>query len=67
MVNVKPADRLADPKIAEALAWPGELLNGHGWRYEVWSGCEPVMLENVRFLAGCRRPGLVAEDLVARA
>jgi hypothetical protein len=67
VVNVKPAGRLADPKIAEALAWPGELLAGHGWRYEVWSGCEPVVLENVRFLAGYRRPGVVDEDLVARA
>jgi hypothetical protein len=67
VVNVKPASRLTDPKIADALAWPGELFTGHGWRYEVWSGCEPVVLENVRFLAGYRRPGIVAEDLVARA
>lgn len=67
VVNVKPARRLADPKIAEALAWPGGLFTGHGWRYEVWSGCEPVVLENVRFLAGYRRPGIVDEDLVGRA
>src|SRR6266545_4913363 len=39
VVNVKPANRLADPKV----------------------------LENVRFLAGYRRPGIVAEDLIARA
>lgn len=26
MVNVKPASRLADPAVAEALAWPGELF-----------------------------------------
>lgn len=37
VVNVKPADRLADPKIADALRWPGELFTEHGWRYEVWS------------------------------
>ena len=37
VVNVKPADRLADPKIAEALAWPGELFRAHGWDYQAWS------------------------------
>lgn len=26
VVNVKQADRLQDPKIVEALAWPGELI-----------------------------------------
>jgi len=67
VVNVKPAERLADSRVAEALAWPGELFRGHGWRYEVWSGCDPVVLENVRFLAAYRRPGVVDEDLIARA
>jgi hypothetical protein len=67
VVNVKPAHRLTDPKVAEALAWPGELFTGHGWRYEVWSGCDTVVLENVRFLAGYRRSGVVDEDLIARA
>ncbi len=67
VVNVKPAERLADPAVAEALAWPGELFASHGWRYEVWSGCDAVLLENVRFLAGYRRPGVVAEGLIARA
>jgi hypothetical protein len=66
VVNVKPAQRLADAKVAEALAWPGELFGGHGWRYEVWSGCDATLLENVRFLAAYRRPGIVAEDLIAR-
>ncbi|MFC1408803.1 TnsA-like heteromeric transposase endonuclease subunit [Streptacidiphilus sp. N1-12] len=67
VVNVKPADRLEDPKIVEALAWPGELVEGHGWRYEIWSGADPVLLENVRFLAAYRRAGVVPEVEVARA
>jgi hypothetical protein len=67
VVNVKPASRLSDSKVVEALSWPGELFTGHGWRYEVWSGCEAVVLENVRFLAGYRWPGIVAEDLIVRA
>jgi hypothetical protein len=67
VVNVKPASRLADPGVAEALAWPRALFTGHGWRYEVWSGCDPVLLENVRFLAGYRRPGIVTDELLRRA
>lgn len=57
VVNVKPADRLQDPEIAEALEWPGELFEGHGWEYELWSGADRALLENVRFLAAYRRPG----------
>lgn len=41
LVNVKPAARLQDPKVAEALAWPGVLAERHGWEYEVWSGADP--------------------------
>lgn len=31
VVNVKPASRLADPQVAEPLAWPRELVERHGW------------------------------------
>jgi hypothetical protein len=64
VVNVKPAAKLAEQPIAEALAWPGRLVEGHGWQYEVWSGAEPVLLANLRFLAGYRRPGLLPDDLL---
>jgi hypothetical protein len=67
VVNVKPADRLAKPKIAEALAWPGALVERHGWRYEIWSGCDPVVLDNVHFLAAYRRPGIVAGEAIEQA
>jgi hypothetical protein len=56
VVNVKPTGRLADPAIAEALAWPGELFEARGWGYEVWSGADPVLLANVRFLVGWPPP-----------
>ncbi len=59
LVNVKPASRLADPAVAEALEWPGRLARDHGWDYEVWTGADPVYLANVRFLAGYRRPWAV--------
>lgn len=64
VVNVKPAERLADPRIAEALAWPGRLFQAHGWEHEIWSGADPVLLANLRFLAGYRRPGLLPEELL---
>lgn len=64
VVNVKPAGKLAEPRIAEALAWPGLLIESHGWQYEIWSGADPVLLANLRFLAGYRRTGLLPEGLV---
>ncbi|MGH3410309.1 MAG: TnsA-like heteromeric transposase endonuclease subunit, partial [Streptosporangiaceae bacterium] len=64
VVNVKPAGKLAEPRIAEALAWPGQLIEGHGWQHEIWSGADPVLLANLRFLAGYRRPGLLPADLL---
>jgi hypothetical protein len=67
VVNVKPTDRLQDQKIGEALAWPGEVVEGHGWEYEIWSGADRVLPENVRFLAACRRPGVVPKAEVDRA
>jgi hypothetical protein len=67
VVNVKPADRLTNPKVAETLAWPSDLFERHGWRYEIWSGGDPVVLDNVRFLAGYRRPGIVADAEVQQA
>jgi hypothetical protein len=69
LVNVKPARRLADPGVAEALDWPGQLARGHGWGYEIWSGEDPVYLANLRFLAGYRRswlvPGSLADEVLA--
>ncbi len=64
VVNVKPAGKLADPDVVEALDWPRRLIENHGWQYQVWNGDDPVYLANVRFLAGYRRPGLLAEELV---
>jgi hypothetical protein len=64
VVNVKPAGRLAEPRIAEALAWPGGLFEAHGWQHEIWTGADPAVLANLRFLAGYRRPGLLPEGLL---
>jgi hypothetical protein len=64
VVNVKPAGKLTEPRIAEALAWPGRLVEAHGWQCETWSGADPVLLANLRFLAGYRRPGLPPDELL---
>ena len=34
-----------------------------GWAFERWSGTDPVLLENVRFLAGYRRPNVIDHRL----
>jgi hypothetical protein len=66
VVNVKPAERLADPVVAAALAWPGELVRRHGWQYEIWSGADRAVVENVRFLAAHRHGRFVTAEDVER-
>lgn len=58
VVDVKPADRQGDRRTAHTLAWTKEVVLQRGWRYEVTSGPEPVVLANLRFLAGYRRADL---------
>lgn len=65
--NVKPAHRLTQPKVAEALGWPAKVFADHGWLCEVWTGADRVLLDNVRFLAAYRRPGVVADEAMADA
>jgi len=59
LVDVKPQDRLEDPKVAAQFAWTRELCEVQGWGFEVWSGSDPDLIANVRCLAGYRRPALV--------
>lgn len=66
VVDVKPARLLDDPKVAEVLAWTGRLCAGKGWDYEVWSGADPILLRNIRFLGAGRRSGLVDEDALVK-
>jgi hypothetical protein len=58
VIDVKPAARLADAKVAEALGWAGALVRERGFGFEVFTEPDPRMLANVRFLAGYRRGGL---------
>ncbi len=67
VVNVKPADQLDDPKIAEALGWAAATFEARGWAHEIWTGVDPLVLSNVRFLAAYRRPWLLADTDVVVA
>ena len=58
VVDVKPGHLLAKPTVAYTFAWTRRLVEARGWRYEVWSGAPSPDMENVRFLAGYRRPWL---------
>jgi hypothetical protein len=65
VVDVKPSAMLEHPKVAEQLAWCGQLCADRRWSYEVWSGVDPVVLRNVRFLAAGRRGWATDADLLA--
>jgi hypothetical protein len=67
VVNVKPAGRLLNPKVADALAWAAEVFGRHSWDHEIWSGVDAQLLANVRFLAGYRRTALLDPQVLAAA
>ncbi|MDX1873283.1 TnsA-like heteromeric transposase endonuclease subunit [Mycolicibacterium sp. 120266] len=66
VVDVKPAHRLADPKVTFTFEWTRELIESRGWRYEVATEPIAVELANVRFLAGYRRGWLFRSELLAQ-
>jgi hypothetical protein len=67
VVDVKPAHRLDDPPVAAVFAWTQRVVACRGWAFEVWSGADDTLLDNVRFLAGYRRRAVVCERLLAVA
>ena len=58
VIDVKPEHLLTKPTVAYTFAWTRRLVEARGWQYEVWSGVSSPELENLRFLAGYRRPWL---------
>ncbi|MFE2626318.1 hypothetical protein ACFXKH_40725 [Streptomyces caelestis] len=60
--HAQPASRLEDPQVTRSPAWPGYPLERHGWEYAIWSGAQPTLLENVRFLAAYRHRGCRARS-----
>lgn len=65
VVDVKPARLTTRPEVAEILEWTGHLMHERGWRYEVWTGLDPVMYDNLRFLAAGRRPDLADPEALS--
>ncbi|MGP9684113.1 TnsA-like heteromeric transposase endonuclease subunit, partial [Brachybacterium sp. AOP3-A1-3] len=66
VVDVKPGDPAQRPKAANVFDWTAPVCETRRWRYQVWSGVDPVRLANVRTLAIGRRPGHVDLDELAR-
>jgi hypothetical protein len=64
VVDVKPAHRLSSELVALTFAWTRRLVEGRGWRYEIWSEPSPVEYANVKFLAGFRDKRRFNEDVV---
>ena len=44
VVDVKPVELLKDAKVAAVMLWTRKLCDAKGWRYEVWSGDDPVLV-----------------------
>ncbi len=63
VVDVKAASKLDDPAVVAQFAWTRALCGLQGFDFEVWSGADPVLLENLRFLAGYRRGSTVSVEL----
>lgn len=66
VVDVKPEALVDEPAVVEVLAWTGRLCATKGWRYEVWSGDDPVRLRNVRYLAAGRRVSFVDPEALVK-
>lgn len=65
VVDVKPRVLARRPKVASVFDWTARLCETRGWRYQVWSGADPVRLANIRTLALGRRPAHVDPDDLA--
>ena len=61
LVDVKPREQVNDTKVAETFEWVQNVIESLGWRFEIASEQPPVLLDNVRFLAGYRRPQSINE------
>ncbi|MBS9532542.1 TnsA-like heteromeric transposase endonuclease subunit [Mycobacterium sp. M1] len=65
VVDVKPADMLTHPKVSAVFAWTSRVCASQQWRYEVWTGADPIVLANVRQMAAGRRGEFVDGASVA--
>lgn len=64
VVDVKPIALQGNSSVSFTLDWTRDLVESHGWRYEVWSEPPATELGNVRFLAGFRNPRCFDDELI---
>jgi hypothetical protein len=64
MVDVKPKEMLGLQRVRTQFAWTGRACRMMGWRYEVWSGADPILLRNIKFIAVGRRPRWLGPELI---
>jgi hypothetical protein len=64
VVDVKAPGKRDDPKVRAVMEWTRRVAGLRGWGFEEWYGASPVLLANVSFLAGYRRPAVIEERLV---
>lgn len=62
VIDVKPVAKLNHRDVADALHWAEGVIQTRGWAYSIASEPDPVLLSNVRFLAGYRRTSQFDED-----
>lgn len=67
LVDVKPDKFARKPEVAAVFEWTARVAAVRGWRFEVWTGGDPVVLANLRTLAVGRRPDLVDHEALRAA
>ena len=67
IVNVKPAERLAEPKVRETLDSAHAVLQSLGFETEIWTGCDPHVATALRFVAGYRNAALFSDAEIRSA
>lgn len=65
VVDVKPAAKLDDPKVASTFAWARQVVEDRGWGFEVATEPDPTELANIRFFAGYRKTQGISTQILA--
>ena len=63
---MKPPELVVEPQVAEVFDWCRRPCAGKGWRYEVWSGADPVRLRNLRCLGTAPRAWTLDEEALVK-
>jgi hypothetical protein len=64
VVDVVRVERIIHPRILLLCAWTKLIVESLGWSYLVVNEPPPILLANMRFLAGYRRDWLVNQDIL---